>query len=63
MVMMGVQVRAMIRSEPRYLRQEASLEAGIVWRSRNWKVAEKGNLSFCSGSSFWLTRDLGVLEH
>ena len=42
MVMMGVQVRAMIRREPRYLKQEASLEAGIVWRSRNWKVAERG---------------------
>ena len=41
MVMMGVQVRAMIRREPRYLQLEASLEAGIVWRSRNWKVAER----------------------
>jgi hypothetical protein len=41
--MMGVQVRAMIKSETKYLVQVASLEEGIVLRRRNWNVAERNN--------------------
>ena len=40
---MGVQVRAMINSEIKYLVQVASLGAGIVLRRRNWNVAERNN--------------------
>ena len=46
MVMMGVHVSAMISSETRYLVQEASLDSGIVLRSKNWKVAEKRKSKF-----------------
>ena len=46
MVMIGVHVRAMIKSEVKYLGQVPSPlppsdEAGIVLRRRNWKVAAK----------------------
>jgi hypothetical protein len=39
-VMIGVQVRAMMNSESRYLEQPAPCPAGIVFRRRNWNVAE-----------------------
>jgi len=39
--MIGVQVSPMRRSERKYLEYDASTEAGIDFRKRNWNVAER----------------------